>query len=250
MKWILGDGQTIWVWEDHWIPSGSLRSRIEGPLMPNEEQRLEDLQFPLPTHLEQLIKCIPVVQLIRLSDSLFWPQNNSVCLFIFASKLLYQQANAPFVKSLWRWIRKLHCPKKLQIFIWKSMHNQLPTRHYQAFSHPEIDNWCPRCNTLETTIHILRDCPWAKIVWCQSLGVLPLSLFQLTLQTWLQTNATLDTFIFHHQLPWKIYFPFLYWHLLLARNERIFNNWSSSQSRLVHKAVQLATKKILFRLPR
>ena len=44
------------------------------------------------------------------------------------------------------------------------MHNRLPTRHYLAFSRLEIDNRCPRYNTFETTIHILRDCPWAKMV--------------------------------------------------------------------------------------
>ena len=52
----------------------------------------------------------------------------------------------------------------------------------------------------------------------------------------------MDTLILRHQLPWKIYFPFLYWHLWLARNECIFNNQSSSQSQLVHKAVQFATE--------
>ena len=72
MKWILGDGQTICVWEDHWILGGPLRSYIHGPLLPNEELRLvsslrdnnnwrlEELQFPLPTQLEQLIQGIPV----------------------------------------------------------------------------------------------------------------------------------------------------------------------------------------------
>ena len=80
--------------------------------MPNEEQRLvsflqdnhiwrlEDLSFPFSMQLEQLIKGIPVVQLTRLSNSLVWPQNNGICLVSFAAKFLYQQANAPFVKSL------------------------------------------------------------------------------------------------------------------------------------------------------
>ena len=40
MKWIIGDGQTIRVWKDHWIPGGPFRSCIGGPLMPNEEQTL------------------------------------------------------------------------------------------------------------------------------------------------------------------------------------------------------------------
>lgn len=67
-KWIIGDGQTIRVWKDHWIPGCSLRSHIVGLLMPNEEQRLVSslqdnhiwrlvgLQIPLPMQFKQLIK--------------------------------------------------------------------------------------------------------------------------------------------------------------------------------------------------
>ena len=88
--------------------------------------------------------------------------------------------------------------KKIQIFIWKSMFNRLPTRQYLAFSCPEINNRCPRCNTPETIIHILRDCHWTKMVWCHSLGILPLSFSHLPLQDWLHTNATLDSLIFHY----------------------------------------------------
>ena len=81
MKWIIGDGQTIRVWEDHWIPSDSLRSRIVDLLMPNEVQRLvsslwdnhiwrlEGLQIPLPMQFKQLIKGILVAQLTKLSNS-------------------------------------------------------------------------------------------------------------------------------------------------------------------------------------
>ena len=118
-------------------------------------------------------------------------------------------------------------PQKIQIFIWKSMRNWL--HQYMAFSHLEINNQYPRCNTPKTTIHILRDWPWAKMVWCHSPGVLPLSFFSPTISN----LALYHTLILCHQLPWKIYFPFLYWHLWLVRNERIFNNQSCSQYRLV-----------------
>ena len=40
IKWILGDDQNIHVWQDNWIPESTLRSRIVGPLLPSEEQRL------------------------------------------------------------------------------------------------------------------------------------------------------------------------------------------------------------------
>ena len=198
-------------------------------LRDNHLWRLEDLQFPLPTQLEQLIKGILVAQLNRLSDSFVWAQNNGVCSISSTSKFLYQQVDVPLNNSIWSWIWKLHCPKKLQIFIWRSKHNRLPICQYLAFSHPEVDDRCSRCNTPKTTIYILRDCPWAKMIWFQSLGVLPLSFFQLPLQSWLKTNATSDNFIQSHQLPRKILFPFLCWQLWLARNERNFNNQSSSQ---------------------
>jgi len=118
------------------------------------------------------------------------------------------------------------------------MRNRVPTRQYLAFSRPHISDRCPRCNNPETTVHILRDCPWAKEVGCHSLGVLPLTFFQLPLQSWLQTNATGDAVILNLQLPWKIYFSFICWPLWLARNERIFHNQLSSQNRLIYKMVQ------------
>lgn len=106
-------------------------------------------------------------------------------------------------KNLWNWIWKFLYPKKIQFFIWKAMRNWVPTRQYLAFSRPYISDRCPRCNNFETTIHILRDCPWAKEVWCHSLSVLPLTFFELPLQSWLQTNATWDAVILNLQLPWK-----------------------------------------------
>ena len=154
-----------------------------------------------------------------------------------ASKFLYQQVNVPFAKTYWNWNWKLQCPQKNQFFIWKSIQNHLPTRLYLSFSCPEINSYCLRCNNLETTIHILRDCPWAKRIWYHSLGILPLSFFHLSLQNWLHTNATSDFLIFHYQLPWKSYFPFLCWNLWLARNEQ-----SCFQNLIIHRVVQFTTE--------
>ena len=114
------------------------------------------------------------------------------------------------------------------------MCNQVPTSQYLAFSHLHVNIICPRCNSPETTIHLLRDCPWAKELWGNSLDILPLSFFQLLLQALVRTN------ILYQQLPWNIYFSFLCWHSWLARNECIFKNHSSSQHRIVHKMIQAA----------
>ena len=70
------------------------------------------------------------------------------------------------------------------------MRDRLPTITFLTIRRPNLDAHCPRCYYLETTIHILRDCPWAREVWSQSPGILPLSFFHQTLQEWLQHNAT------------------------------------------------------------
>ena len=37
MSWIVGDGKTICIWKDPWLPHDSLRNYIEGPLLPHDE---------------------------------------------------------------------------------------------------------------------------------------------------------------------------------------------------------------------
>ena len=59
-------------------------------------------------------------------------------------------------------------------------------------------------------------------IWLQSLGILPLSFFQLPLQPQVKTNSTSDNILQGHQLPWKVLFSFLCWHRLLARRMNVF----------------------------
>ena len=122
------------------------------------------------------------------------------------------------------------------------MRNQLPTKQFLTFGRYHWDTHCPRCHTPETTIHVLWDCPWAKEVWNQSPGILPLSFFHMPLQEWLRCNAIADRDILPYHLPWIIYFPFMCWKLWLARNERIFQNESRSQHSLIYATMQAATE--------
>ena len=101
MQWIVGDGQTIRVWQDKWLPEGTLRSRIARSLSPSEEQHLvtslhnnhnwtfDGLQIPLPPNIEHLIQGIPVTQVTSIPDAFVWPHNNGICLVKSASKYLF-----------------------------------------------------------------------------------------------------------------------------------------------------------------
>ena len=159
-----------------------------------------------------------------------------------ASQYLFHKQIVPLNAYDWKWIWALTCPKKIQMSIWKATRNRLPTRTFLTLGRPHLNAQCPRCHQPKTTIHILRDCPWAKEVWSQSLDILALSFFQLSLREWLRSNATADTTILYLQLPWHIYFPFLCCNLWLARNERIFKQQSRSQHSLIYSTIQAATE--------
>ena len=177
-----------------------------------------------------------------LTDSFLWPHNKGACSIKSTSKFLFQRHQVPWNKALWQWIWVSPCPKKIQIFLCKAMRDHLPTKTYLSFVRSYMDIRCPRCHSPETTIHILQDCPWAKEVWHQSLGILPLSFFQLPLQDWLRYNATVVRTSLPHHPPWQVYFPFTCWKLWLARNERIFTNKSQSQHSLIYSSVQAANE--------
>ena len=170
MRWFVGDGQTIRVWQDHWLPNGSLRDYIEGPLPYQEEdQRINSLwdnqtwsfdpiNLPLPPSppkIQELIQGILVTRVATLEDSFLWPHNKGVCSVKSATTFLFQRQLVSWDKACWNWIWASPCPKKIQIFLWKALCDRLPTKTFLVFGRPSVDLRCPRCQYPETTIHIL-----------------------------------------------------------------------------------------------
>ena len=125
----------------------------------------DSLNLPLSPHLQNLIQGIPVARFAHLPDTFLWPYNKGTCSMKSTSQFLYHQHQVPRNKTMWNWLWTLPCPKKIQVFLLKAMRNQLPTKRFLSFGRQHVDSHCPHCNSLETTLHILRDCPCAREVW-------------------------------------------------------------------------------------
>ena len=113
MRWYIRDGQTIRIWQDPWLPNGTLRSYLEGPLLPHKDDRkvselwshhdwlLESLNLPLPPQIHSLIQGIPVPRFAQLSDAYLWPHNKGTYSVKSTSTFLYHQHQVPWNKAMW-----------------------------------------------------------------------------------------------------------------------------------------------------
>ena len=89
------------------------------------------------------------------------------------------------------------------------------------FPHAAVrDQVCPRCNKIETPIHVLRDCHFACRIWSSFPRHLIVDFFILELHDWCKINSKLASPLCY--TPCYIIFTFTMWAIWLGRNLLIF----------------------------
>ena len=77
-----------------------------------------------------------------------------------------------------------------QTFLWLAMHDKLLTNAERVSRGLSNSSTCAKCNLEEeSTIHVLRDCPFASWIWMNLLDQADWDhFFNLPLQEWLAGN--------------------------------------------------------------
>ena len=66
----------------------------------------------------------------------------------------------------WKWLWKIPTLPRIITFLWLTCFDRLPTKFHLRSRHILHDDYCPLYLTsLETTLHILRDCPRVTPLW-------------------------------------------------------------------------------------
>lgn len=228
-------GNNTSFWYDKWLPCGTLRSQISGPLLQHENMtsvrsalnsngdwNLDSLSIHLPPSIKFLLLSIPKNPSSTSPDTSSWSCSNNN---LFYLKLVYNSITDPdhesHPHSNCSWVWKLKCQARLKFFIWRIMNNGLPVAHNLLNRGLHISDFCPLCcSPYESIEHLFRFC---------SAGILmrlPFPLqnqHNLSFHNWIKSNASCKT-LSQNQIPLGTLFVYSLWHLWIARNKKIFEN--------------------------
>ena len=156
IRWILGRNSTLSAWHDNWMPNGSLRTIIQGPLTVEDEAlKVKDIfglqgwdwskvSFQLPTQVLMDINSIPFsIRADQRGDRLTWVGANRGD---FDLKHAYSIAtgcgtNGEAFSRQWVW--KIETLPRIKTFIWQCLHNSIRVGECLARRGINVSEICP-----------------------------------------------------------------------------------------------------------
>ncbi|KAK9988414.1 hypothetical protein SO802_028653 [Lithocarpus litseifolius] len=186
--WRVGDGFSINVYRDRWIPNYPTNKPLSSVRVDEEEVLVSslinhDLQvwrrdFIMANFNREEGEAICDILLSRrhVPDSVYWKHSKDgnftlKSAYKVAKSLLKKEdwagsSSGGGVSRVWAAIWKLRIPNKMKVFGWRACHDILPTRRNLKKKRVLLDELCPLCSRVqESTIHALRECEAAQDIW-------------------------------------------------------------------------------------
>ena len=182
----IGDGESTKVWKDSWIDNGSNTRPFEPSTLQDQDLLVADLlsretrewnvakiNRTLPELAERILQIRP--SRLGTHDTYIWNLKSSG---EYTTKTWYMaltqniaEVSSPATTNSIDW-RKLvwsnRTASKIKLFLWKSLHEALPTGFNLQKRRMRENTACGRCGAIETTDHLLFQCRFARDLW--SLG--------------------------------------------------------------------------------
>lgn len=205
--WWVGDGYNIplqhkdWFHcpslnlQDHRLPIGTVGDLIDH----NSASWNHDLIKTLYLHpVARQIMQIPISRTKSVPDKLVWRHS---CDGEYKFRIAYEMLNSEHLppsqqvhrnQVVWSRIWKVQTPLKINTFVWKLLHNSLPTFSNLKHRGIPIDSTCPFCNEHEeTSTHLFLLCPFSRACWHGSTLAIHSSDFSnVSIQQWLSIIIT------------------------------------------------------------
>ncbi|PNX81608.1 ribonuclease H [Trifolium pratense] len=181
--WTIGNGSKVRAWDDKWlyqdksiqdfgimIPE-SLKHMMVNDLVDTNGGWRFDLLIPwLPSNIISKFHAIMAPSSDSNEDMMAWSGTANGEFSIASAYTLLCRFNDDAWEADWLQIWRLRVPERIRTFIWIIRHDRLLTNYRKSKMHIS-EPWCNHCvDVVEDTLHVLRDCPLAKSVWCNLLN--------------------------------------------------------------------------------
>lgn len=253
LGWLVGDGRNIRIWSDPWLsikeplipmgpqPENSASLRVKDLLNPEaNDWDIEAIRFHLPHYEESIRSIIPPS--FPQQDILVWLPNKSGIYSTKSGYALSKLQGGGEAQSDFNWktcIWQINTTPKIKHFLWKANARALPVGSALLRRGVNTDGKCKRCGEIETELHVLFTCPFAKEVW---------KLFPCTLQPSRTTTASISQLLQACRRmvapppPTGVgdtpMYPWLLWTLWTNRNKLVFEDKTFTMEETVLKIVQ------------
>ena len=132
---------------------------------------------------------------------------------------------AVFPSAVWKYVWHLDVPPKIRCFLWKSMHEALPTmaRLHQRYSSPT--DLCSICQIgSESIFHLFLECPWVVGIWSSGwLHINVVGTMSNSWATWLLSMFNSPNVSKEERKKRMAYIATTCWHTWVARCNFVFN---------------------------
>lgn len=253
----IGNGQTTRLWKDGWV---SLDANVK-PYGPLKEEHMDLMVSDLLTtdlrwNKDRINEIIPeladkilCIQPSRsgAEDRMIWqPQTNGIYTtksgYFSAAKQSksHLQVNRAFDNLNWtRDVWRSACSPKLRLFLWSIVNKAIPIGENLQKRGMLSAAKCPRCNEVETDMHIFFTCPFAVEVW----KLIPIT-GTVNIETGRNFIDTLGRFRDTICLPPSgvtgSILPWILWSIWTSRNALIFESRTYKAEETATKGIQLA----------
>lgn len=177
----VGNGASIKVWEDPWIPIVD-STKIRSPLVQGSEIiRVSNLfnsdrngwdidylkELFTQEEVERILK-IPISN-SQQEDRWMWLEDNKGQYTVKSGYRLLSRSFPQFSSGNgFNWLKlwNLAIPPKVKNFLWRVLHNCIPTLENLRRKYVDVNPICKVCKlSLESQAHFLRECPFAVKCW-------------------------------------------------------------------------------------
>ncbi|MCH79274.1 putative non-LTR retroelement reverse transcriptase [Trifolium medium] len=204
--WVLGNGNSVNAWSDKWlvhgksieemgfvIPDALQNWKVKDLVDTNGFWNLEILSTWLPHNIVSKLFSIVPPNNNSAADIRAWSGSADGDFNIASAYTRLCQFSDEEWDVGWLNIWKLQVPERVRSFIWLVRHDRLIT-NYRKSKMRLCDPWCNHCvDIVEDTMHVLRDCPLAKGVWCNLLnGAARDSFYAANREDWMKLNTSQD----------------------------------------------------------